>query len=320
MSGLVDFGVEPDVVAQILALRLATVHASGHVMRWRVVCSRDVTVGELLRTLVVRSQAAEAKLGDQVILVELMHNRLYRVFEQSARLDRLRRDDLLAVYEVPDRPAPSPGVKYLTVACHARLAREPSPSSFFEDESDQVQRSIAGIPLLFRVPENISEHCLYSVVRESFYSAVAGGPSGGGASSSGAAIQGQEAEPFALFCCEHGRSLSEGGTRLDPTSEQPAGLARMVGERSAALLAVEWPAGQEPAPWVLRQVERPLTEVTEAFLEVIVGVDVVDLCRQTQQLRAERQELLHEVADLRQSLGRFAAAVQTKAAPSRSGG
>lgn len=307
MSSSIDFDLEPD--AAILDLRIASIHVSGRMLRWHVVIWKHLTVGELLRTMIVRSQVTDAKLKfGNVILVELMHGKLHRTFDESIKVDRFRREDFLVVYEVPEQVGDAKGEgRFLTVACHARFQRDAASSHFFE-EGDEVYREISGFPLLLRVREGITERCFYELVLAGFYGVGFGGEF---PASAPKGETGGPPTPFNLFVCEQSRTLSTGGTQVNPASYKPAKLLCTDGNRNrkAVLVAAEWLEGQEPSPWALQDVNcaGPLSDLPECYMEAIVGVEIGDLCRQTQQLRADRRELLAEIDDLRKALGRTSA-------------
>merc|ERR1712241_1543101 len=117
------------------------------------------------------------------------------------------------------------------------------------------------------------------------------------------------AKPFSLYLCEQSRTLSTGGVKLEPNSAELARFSCMDRNRKAVLLAAEWLEGQEPSPWALQDAGSlgPLSDLPECYMEAIVGVDVADLFRQSQKLRADRRELVAEIGDLRKCLGRAAA-------------
>lgn len=314
-----DIEFEPE--SQIVELRVLSSHACGRVFRWHVIANKDFTVEDLLRTIVRRSQATIAPLDEgAVTLVELLHGRLYRTFEPESRLDRLRKDDVLVVYEVPMFSGDGfRDAQTLTVACHARFVRNPA-DRFFGEDGDEALREITGMPILFRVREGISEACLYDLVRAGFYRNPMEGAStarsfGGQerppgrppSSFDSIPVAGQAVVPFELYHCEVSRCLSTGGSRLDPSFQGPAELY-VAQERNAVLLAAEWLPNQELAPWVLQQMNLcgPLSQDPESYMEIILGVDLMELCRHMQLLRTSRHELIQEVADLRSCAGRMA--------------
>lgn len=300
-----DIDTEPDVA--IADLRLASVHACGHIFRWHVIARRNLTVADLLRTIVARSQATRTPLkAEWVVLVELMHARLYRIFEPDQRLSKLRRDDFLIVYEVPVLDPPCGGLaisldQYQTVACHARFVKDPG-TNFFKEDGASANKELVGVPLMFRVHPAVTQCRLYELVTAGMYGS-AQVPSGSPLPDGREGVS----PPFTLYFCEQTRHLSSGGRRLDPDSTDPAGLADSFGDRGAALISAEWASNAAPAPWVNQQVGGPLTDLPECFIEAIVGLDVADLVNQVRLLREDRRELKDEVDDLRRCLGRFSA-------------
>lgn len=299
-----DYDAEPEL--GVHELRLASVHATGKIFRWHVVARKDLTVGELLRAVVTRSQATVAPLQlESVILAEVMNSRLHRTFEHDARLERLRRDDFLVVYEVAppaDCESSTPLGEVQNIACHMRLLRDPEDSYFIDD--GEVRSDLLGIPLMFSVRSRMPQGHIWQRAAEHLY-----GAQWCQASSSGSK------PPFELYHCKQARALTSGGARLDPESREPVVFAPSVVERTAALFVAEWPAGAELPPWVTMQVAGSLTDLPECYLQLIVGVDVCDLVKQVRSLREDRTALREEVAHLRKCLGRYS--VQTARADSR---
>jgi len=283
---------------EIADLRLASVTQAGKILRWHVVARNDITVGELLNVIVTRSQATHSPLQfNQVVLVELVNNRLHRTFSSKCRLDKIRRDDYLVVYEVPmlDGEALSGDVR--TVACHARLVHNPAESFF--GEAGEMHRDLVGLPLMFKVPADVSERRLYELVAVGMY----------GASYEAHSATFKDELPFGLYSCEHVRALTTGGSPLDPVSDDRARLSVPFADRAAALLVAEWPASAPLAPWILHQTGGPHTDVPDSFVEAYIGVDAVDLLQQVRLLQESRLELQEEVVDLRKAVGRYSAAM-----------
>lgn len=287
---------------EIADLRLASVTAAGKILRWHVVTRNDITVGELLNVIVTRSQATHSPLRfKQVVLVELVNSRLHRTFDNNCKLGKMRRDDYLVVYEVPtlDGQANSGKAEFQMVACHARLLHDPAVSFF--SEAGEMHRDLIGLPLMFKVPVDVTERHLYELVAVGMY---------------GASYEHEratsEGEPlFSLYSCEHARALTTGGSRIDPVSDDQARLSVHFADRAAALLVAEWSAAVPLAPWVLHQVSGPHTDIPESLVEVYIGIDVLGLLQQVRLLQESRLELQDEIIDLRRVIGRKSAAAMT---------
>mmetsp|Transcript_67278 Transcript_67278/g.217168 ORF Transcript_67278/g.217168 Transcript_67278/m.217168 type:complete len:408 (-) Transcript_67278:65-1288(-) len=304
-SGLAALDVDAEPELSIADVRLTSVHASGRTLSWRIVARKDLTVGELLRAVAARSQATHSPFHAQsAMLVELMHGRLHRTFELDARLERLRCDDQLVIYELPaieEVDEQSSQSKVQTVACHARFVRDPA-NSFF-DEDDRTC-DLMGIPFMFQVQPGVSQRRLFEIVGAGMY----------GTARAQAAVS-QSRPPFELYYCEQVKSLSTSGRRLDPASAEPAPLAIPFSDRGAAMLAAEWSAAAQMPPWVAQQASRALRDAPESVVELLLGVDVFDLARQVRVLREHRQELRAEVEDLRRCLGRYTTKAAEAARP-----
>jgi len=158
---------------------------------------------------------------------------------------------------------------------------------------------LIGLPLMFKVPIGVTERRLYELVAVGMY----------GASYEHQRATSKDGLLFGLYSCEHARALTTGGSRLDPVSDDQARLSVPFADRAAALLVAEWPAAAPLAPWILHQTSGPHTDVPESFVEVYIGIDVLELLQQVRLLQESRLELQEEVVDLRKVIGRYSAAM-----------
>jgi len=210
----------------------------------------------------------------------------------------------LAIYELP--PMPSDATVYqkpTLVACHVRLPRD--ASTYFAPEGSGEVKELCSAPLLFEVPPGISEANLYAFAHAGFYRPrTAVTFSTGVPAQRGADVCSEfraQTAAFQLFICKSSKQLSDGGLRVDPHSGRPAQV-EISEDRGAILLVAEWPRKEEPAPWVRQQLEGPSAGTMEFDMDVVVGVNVMDLCRHIRALKREHEDLAQEVKALRASL------------------
>lgn len=325
-----DFDARPEEA--LVDLRIASVHATGRILRWHVVARKDMTVAELLQALVMRSQVTETpfRVGC-LILVELIHSRLFRIFDPIDKLGKLGANDTILVYEVlqidADTSAESSSTtittdmsKFQIVACHSRVERD-AITEFFEDNLDESYRELVGIPLIFRVSKNVTHCRLYEIVSGLLQHAQAShsnstyrGDRGvisnedkhvGIVQASSKDSSSHCSAPFTLYTCEQIRMLNTGGKPLNPCSVQEVGM-NPPKERSAIMLVAEWANDVEPPSWVFQRVCTQTTEPSGCFLEVILGFDVTDFLERMHMLRESEHDLRNEVLDLKQRLGNCA--------------
>lgn len=312
----INFDVEPELT--IADLWLVSAHVSGRIIRWRIVIRKDLTVAQLLDTLVSRSQATETPLmSGAVVLAELIHSRLHRILRPEMKLDLLREDDVLVAYEVPIldpsgvsgdlmgctveaamESSTAAGDGFHTVVCHPRFERE--KLSFFCEEGESACLDLVGIPLMFRVRAGLTQQRMYDIVEAGLY----GSRSFTNSSRLTSPLEKPVEKPFSLYFCERSRMLTSGGRKLDSSSSEAMPLSELRGdEEPVVALAVQWPEGCEHSPWLLQQAGSVQCRRPDSFLEAIVGVDFKDLTRQMQQLKTERKDLLEELRRLRKWQG-----------------
>mmetsp|Transcript_47130 Transcript_47130/g.135798 ORF Transcript_47130/g.135798 Transcript_47130/m.135798 type:complete len:449 (-) Transcript_47130:212-1558(-) len=289
-----DFGWSPE--AETIELRVTSSHMCGRILNWRIVAKTELSVADLLQAIAKRSLWTSVPLDDgSMVLVEVLHNRLLRTFPPSTRLGRFSSEQRLVVYEIPELPHDvvcGGRQMSLLVACHVRLPRDPS-LFFSARESRDEFAELASLPLLFQVLSGVSEAGLYSAAYAGFYR-----PATAIAFANGGATHAQPS-PFRLYTCESGRQFSGGGSFVDPGARGQKAQVEIWGDRGAALLLAEWPVGEETAPWVQQQLLQGPGQPAECDVDIVVGVDIVELCRHVRALRRERDDLAQEVEALR---------------------